>query len=192
MPGGGGWPRFCLPVADDAGDDQIRVIHRSAEGRAKRVAQFAALMNGAGDAGIEMAGKAAGPGETPDKLFQSLIVKGQFRIEMGNRPLQVEVGQVGRRTMPWSRDQKHIQLVASDEMVEVRIHQVDAGTGSPVAQQAILDIFRLERLPQQGIAFQVNLCCRQVIGDAAETRYGVQFLPMLLANLVYGDIDALR
>jgi hypothetical protein len=42
-------------------------------------------------------------------------------------------------------------------MVEVSINQIDAGTGPPVAQQTILNMFRLEGLLKQHIIFKINL-----------------------------------
>ena len=76
MPGGGGGARLGLAVADDAGDDQVGVVHRRAEGGRQRVAQLAALVDRAGDAGIEVAGEAAGPGEALDEACEPGVSRG--------------------------------------------------------------------------------------------------------------------
>ena len=41
-------PRLRFAIADDCGDDEVRIVEGRAIGVRKRVAQFAALMDGAG------------------------------------------------------------------------------------------------------------------------------------------------
>ncbi len=48
MPAGGEGAGFGLPVADDAGDDQIRIVEGGTIGVNQRIAQFPAFVNGAG------------------------------------------------------------------------------------------------------------------------------------------------
>lgn len=47
---------FCLAVSDHAGNDEIWVIHYSAERDCQGVSEFASFMDGAGGLGIDMAG----------------------------------------------------------------------------------------------------------------------------------------
>src|ERR1041385_548897 len=82
MPGGGGGAGFGFAIADDAGDQEIGIVERGTEGSGKGVAEFAALVNGAGDAGIKMAGKALGPGKTAHELMEAVSVQGEFGIKL--------------------------------------------------------------------------------------------------------------
>src|SRR5436853_891004 len=50
-------------IADDASDEQIRIIESRAIGMAEAVAEFATFVDGAGRLGSDMAGDAAGEGE---------------------------------------------------------------------------------------------------------------------------------
>ena len=52
-----------LAVADDAGDDQVRVVEGRAVGVRQRVAELAALVDRAGRLGRDVAGDAAGERE---------------------------------------------------------------------------------------------------------------------------------
>ena len=45
MPCGGQWSGLGFAVADDAGDDQLRIVERGPEGMADRITQLAPLMN---------------------------------------------------------------------------------------------------------------------------------------------------
>lgn len=46
-----------LAVADNAGDDQVGVVHDGAERDGQRVAQLSALVDGAGSLGIDVAAR---------------------------------------------------------------------------------------------------------------------------------------
>src|SRR5581483_9312122 len=63
VPAGGQRPGFRLAVADDAGNDQIRVVEGGAVGVAQGVAQLAALVDAAGGLRGDVAGDAAGEAE---------------------------------------------------------------------------------------------------------------------------------
>ena len=51
----GGWPRLGFTVANNTSHNQVWVVHDSAKGRSKGVAQLAALVNCAGCLGIDVA-----------------------------------------------------------------------------------------------------------------------------------------
>jgi hypothetical protein len=60
LPGGRQRARFRLAVADDAGDNEPRVVECGAKGVAERISEFAALVDGAGRRRRDMARNAAG------------------------------------------------------------------------------------------------------------------------------------
>ena len=59
VPAGGKGARLGLAVADDAANEQIRVVEGGAVGMRQRIAEFAALMDRTGSLGCDMAGDAA-------------------------------------------------------------------------------------------------------------------------------------
>ena len=60
VPAGGERPGLGLAVADDAGDDQVRVVERRPVGVAQGVPKLAALVNAARRLGGDVAGDAPG------------------------------------------------------------------------------------------------------------------------------------
>ena len=70
MPGRGGWTGFGLAVADDAGDDEIRIVECGAEGGCQRVTKLSALVDGARHGRAEVAGESARPGEGPHEPLE--------------------------------------------------------------------------------------------------------------------------
>ena len=63
VPAGGQRPGLRFAVADDAGDDQVRIVERGPVGVAQRVAEFAAFVDAAGRLRGDVAGDAAGEAE---------------------------------------------------------------------------------------------------------------------------------
>src|SRR5215471_8155384 len=126
---------FGLPITNDAGYNEARIIHRSSKRGSQRVAQLTAFMDGPWDARVEMAGEATRPGETPDESMQPSMVKCQFGVIFLQRALKVQVCQVGRRSMSRAGDQEHIDIVAHNQSIKVGIDQVDARTRTPMTQQ---------------------------------------------------------
>ncbi len=60
VPARGEWSRLRFAVADDRGDDQIRIVKSCAEGVRKRIAELAALVDGAGRLRRDVARDSAG------------------------------------------------------------------------------------------------------------------------------------
>ncbi len=108
MPGGGRRPGLGFAVADDAGHEQIGVVQRGAEGRAQRVAQFAPLVDRAGNRRAEVAGKPTRPGEGAHEALETVSAVIVLGVELAERPLQVEVGQVGGGAVAGTGDQEHV------------------------------------------------------------------------------------
>src|ERR1035438_9667453 len=60
MPRRGQWSGFRLPIADDAGDDEIGIVEHCPERMAERIAQFAALVDRAWALRRRVAGNSSG------------------------------------------------------------------------------------------------------------------------------------
>jgi hypothetical protein len=65
-----------------------------------------------------------------------------------------------------SGDEDRVDVVGADDAVEVRVDEVQAGRGTPVAQQPRLDVLDAQRLAQERVVEQVDLADGQVVGGA--------------------------
>ena len=74
MPARGQRAGLGLAVADDAADEQVRVVERRAVGVRQRVAQLAALVDRAGRLGRDVARDPAGERELPEQPPHALLV----------------------------------------------------------------------------------------------------------------------
>ena len=76
VPAGSQGTGLRLAIADDARDDQIRVVERRAVGVGQGVAELAAFMDGAGSFRRGVAGDAAGEGELREQPLQARLRPG--------------------------------------------------------------------------------------------------------------------
>src|SRR6266487_3526374 len=148
---------FGLSIANDAGYDEIRIIHRRSKCRSQCITQLASFMDGSWHARVEMAGETARPGKTPDELMQPGMVKRQFGVIFLQRALEIQVCQVRRRSMSRACDQEHIDIVAHNQSIKMRINQVDVMTRITVTQQSILYLLKLQEHLNQHVILKINL-----------------------------------
>ncbi len=66
--------RFRFAIADDAGNDEIGIVERRAEGMAERVSQFATFVNRPRCRGGNVAGNPAGKRELLEQFLHSRFV----------------------------------------------------------------------------------------------------------------------
>ena len=164
VPAGGERPGLGLAVADDAGDDQVRVVERGPVGVAQGVAELAALVDAAGRLRGDVAGDAAGEAELLEQPLHPLGVLADVRIDLAVGAFEVGVGDQRRAAVPRADDVDHVQVIALDDPVEVDAEHVQARRRAPVAEQPRLDVLALERLLQERVVEQVDLADRQVVG----------------------------
>src|SRR6266699_3343783 len=188
MPGGSGRSSLRFAITDDAGHNQVGIIHGSSKGGCQGIAQLPSLVNSSWNTWIEMAWKSAGPGKAAHKVFNSSAIERQLWIEFMQGAFYIQVCQIRGSTMPRSRDQKHIDVVALDEMVEVSIDQVDTRPGAPVTQQAVIDMLRFQWFLKQHVRFEINLCSRKVVGDAPVAGNRIQLRTLSLADVLYCNL----
>ena len=74
MPAGGQRAGLGLAVADDAGDQQVRVVEGGSVGVAQGVAQLAALVDGAGRLRRHVAGNPAREAELAEEGLHPVLV----------------------------------------------------------------------------------------------------------------------
>ena len=66
--------------------------------------------------------------------------------------------------MTWPCDIQCVEVPLLDDAVHVGVHQVEARSRPPVAQQPRLDVFGEKRLAQQRVVHQVDLADREIVG----------------------------
>ena len=173
VPAGGQRAGFRLAVADDAGDDQIRIVEGRAIGVDQRIAQLAAFVNRAGRFRRYVTGNSVRPGELAKEPMQSVAAALDRRIALGVRAFQIGLRHEARATMTGTDDVDHVQIVLFDQPVEVDIEKVQSRRRAPMPQQTRLDMFEPERRFEQRIVLQIDLPDRKVIRRAP---IGVHFL----------------
>ena len=97
-------PGFGLAVADDAGDDQIGIVEGRAIGVRKRIAKFAAFVDGTRRFRRHMAGNAAGEGKLFEQPLHSLGVLGDVRIEFAVGAFEIGIGHQRRPAVAGAGD----------------------------------------------------------------------------------------
>ena len=163
VPAGGQRPGLGLAVADDAGDDQVGVVEGGAVGVRQRVAQLAALVDGAGRLRGDVAGDAAGERELREEPLHARLVLADVGINLAVGSLQVGVGHQRRPAVPGAGDVEHVQVVFLDDPVQMDVEEVLARRGSPVTEQARLDVLELQRLLEERVVHQIDLADGQVV-----------------------------
>ena len=146
VPAGGQRAGLRFAVADDAGDDQIRIVERRAVGMAQRIAEFAAFVDAARRLRRDVAGNAAGEAELLEQPLHSLCVLADVRIDLAVGAFEVGVGDQRRAAVPRADDVDHVQVISLDDSIEMHAQHVEARRRAPVAEQPRLDVLALERL----------------------------------------------
>jgi hypothetical protein len=60
-------------------------------------------------------------------------------------------------------DEQHIEVLRLDRPVEMDIDKIEPWRGAPMAEQARLDVFDLQRLAEQRIVEEIDLSDRQIV-----------------------------
>src|SRR6185295_2431606 len=71
-----------------------------------------------------------------------------------------------RSAMTRPGDVDHVEVTLFDHAVEVHVDEILPGRRAPVAEQSRLDVFVLQRPPEQRVIQEVNLADRQVVGGS--------------------------
>src|SRR5216117_3763225 len=88
MPTGGERAGLGFAVADDASNEQVRIVERRAESVRQSVTQFAALVNRTRRFRRDVTGNAAGEGELLEQPLHPVLVLGDVGIDFAVGPLQ--------------------------------------------------------------------------------------------------------
>ena len=141
------------------------------------VAQLAALVDGAGGLGREVAGDAAGVGELAEELLEAGLVIGDVRTDLAVGAVEQGLGGASRSAVAGAHEEDGVLLVVGDEAVDVAKEEVHAGGGAPVADEAVLDVGAAEVallagllvdevLLHQRVGAKVDLADREIVRGA--------------------------
>ena len=186
-----------LAVAHHGHGQQARVVHDGAVGVAERVAELAALVDGAGRLGRKVARDATGIGELAEELLQAGLVIGDVGTNLTVGAIEQRLGGAGRATVARAHQENSVLVVIGNKAVDVAEQEVNAGRGAPVTDQAVLNVrttkvahltgFLVNKVgAHQRVGAKVNLADGQVVRcapiqvDALELGSGnlmSQFLP---------------
>ena len=163
MPCGGQRAGLGFAVADDAGDDQVRIVERGPEGMADRIAQLAAFMNRPRRLRRNVAGDPSGEGELLEQLLQPGLILADVRIDLAVRAFEVDVAHHRRGAVAGTGDVDHVEVMLLDDPVQMRVDEVLARSRAPVSQQQLFHMLQLQRLPKQRVVAEIDLADGQVI-----------------------------
>ena len=134
VPGGRQRPCFRLAVANDAGDQQVRVVEGGAEGVEQAIAKLAAFVDRAGRLGCGVAGDAAWKGELFEQAPQPVGIAGNARVALGIGALEVGVGDHARAAMARATYVNRVQIAFGNGAIEMDVHKIQAWRGAPVSE----------------------------------------------------------
>jgi len=163
QPATGQRPGLRLAVADHARDQQVRVVERGTVGVAERVPELTPLVNGPRHLRGHVAGNATGEGELAEELGHAGFVLAGAVVALAPGALQPGVRHDRGTAVAGTGDVDGVQVAGDDDPVEVRVQQVQTGTGAPVPEEPRLDVLHGQRLAQQRVAPEVDLPDSEVV-----------------------------
>jgi hypothetical protein len=157
VPGRGERSGFGLAVADDAGNDQARIVEHRAERMAERVAELAAFVNRTRALGRRVTRNSPRKRELETEPPKARLVLTHVGIHLAVRAFEIGVGDDGRPAVSGAGHVDHVELVLLDDAIQVRVDEVLARRRAPMAEQHVLHVAELERPPQQRVVTEINL-----------------------------------
>ena len=174
LPRGGKRTGLGFTVAHHGHGQQARVVHDGAIGVAERVTELAALVDGAGRLGRKVTRNATGVGELAEELLQAGLVIGDVGANLAVGAVEQRLGGAGGTAVTRAHQEDGVLVVVGDEAVDVTEQEVDAGRGTPVTDQAVLNVrtTKVTRLAgllvdkvstHQRVGAKVNLADGQIV-----------------------------
>ncbi len=125
---------FRLPVADDAGHDQIRIVECRAVCVDEAITEFAPFMDRPGSFRRDMTRDAIRPGELPKEPLQPVSTALDIRKALRVGPFEIAMRDQPRTAMTGTDDINHVQIVFFDQPVQVYVNEVEPGRGAPMPE----------------------------------------------------------
>ncbi len=134
------WAGFRLAVADDAGHCQIRIIEGCAKGVRERIAEFAAFVHRSWNFRGHMRGNATWKRELLEQSAHAVGTLIHLRVDLAIAAFEPGICHDTGATVAGADDVAHAKLACLDDAVQMNIDEVQARRGTPVAEQAWLDV----------------------------------------------------
>ena len=160
------WAGLCLAVADNSDCQQGWVVQDSAVSVGQGVAQLAALVDGTWSLRCVVGRNSAWVREAAEELLEALFIVGDEWV--GLAICAVEQGLCGtcRSTVTRTHEEDGVLVMVADEAVDVAEQEVQAWGGSPVTNQAMLNVLARKTVLHKRVATKINLTNRQVVSCA--------------------------
>ena len=110
-------PRLRFTIANDAGNDEVGIVKRSAIRVRNSIAQFPALVNRARSLGRDVAGNPTGERELLEQPLHAGSTLRNVGVDLAVGSVQIGVRHQARTAVAGTGDVNHVQIVALDEAV---------------------------------------------------------------------------
>ena len=120
-------------------------------------------MNGTGRFRRVMRADVAGDGELLEEAVEAGFVLTHFRIDVGGGAFEVDGAEDAGGSVAGAGEEDNVLIEQFDGAVEVGVDEGEAGGGAPVAEEAVFDVFRFERLFEERIVLKVDHAQGEVV-----------------------------
>ena len=152
MPGGGQWAGLGFAVADDAGDDQVRIVERGPKAWLIEYPSSPPSWIDPGVCGETWLEIPPGKENCLNSFFSPASSWLMFGIDLAVRAFEVDVAHHRRGAVAGTGDVDHVEVMLLDDPVQMRVDEVLARRRAPVSQQQLLHVLQLQRLPSKGLS----------------------------------------
>ncbi len=111
-----------------------------------------------------MARNAAGKRELAKQLLKAIGIAADIGIDFAVSALKVGIRDHARPAVAGAAHIDDVEIACADGAIKMGIDEIESGRGTPMSEQPRLDVFRSQRLAQQGVVEQVDLPHRQIVG----------------------------
>jgi hypothetical protein len=130
----------------------------------QRIAEFAALVDGARRFRCGMTGNAARKRELAKQLVQAIGIAADIGIDFAVGALEIGIRDHARSAMARAADVDDVEIARADSAIEMGVDEIESWRGPPMSKQPRLDVLNPQRFTQKRIVEQVYLTHRQIIG----------------------------
>src|ERR1700754_596327 len=131
-------------------------------------------MDGARRFRRHMARYAVRPREWAEQLAHARHAAVDTWIDLGVGTFEVRMRDEAGAAMAGADHVDHVEIALDDRAVQVRVDEIEARGGAPMAEQAVLDVFLAQRLAEHRVVAQVDLPDGEVIGGTPVGMHAAQ------------------
>src|ERR1035438_8942418 len=113
-------------------------------------------MDRAGNLRGAVASELAGEGKGPEELEHTRFVQTFVRIDLRIGPFEIAVRDHGRCAMAWTGNVDHVQVILSNDTIQVNPGEGLAGVRTPVPEESILEMLGADGVFQQRVVTKVD------------------------------------